>query len=244
MKLVYKIFLLFVPPVFYPNNLKKIKKFILDVVFSRKDSPIVFEKAFFKRHAFINKAVGQFSNCNYLEIGVAENDVFNTIPLPLKNKFGVDPFSGGNYRMTSDDFFEKYPKLKFDVIFVDGLHHYLSCQKDVINSMNALNKNGIILIDDLIPKNSREEAVPRKHDYWTGDVWKVAVELFNSKNVVFKIVNIDSGIGILKLKDNFEYIKIPELQNKNFSDFLNYYKNFQLINSEEALNFISSNNES
>jgi hypothetical protein len=52
MKLVYKIFLLFVPPVFYPSNLKKIKKFILDIAFSQKDSPIVFEKAFFKRHAF------------------------------------------------------------------------------------------------------------------------------------------------------------------------------------------------
>jgi hypothetical protein len=243
MKLVNKIFLLFVPPIFYPSKLKKIKKFILDILCTQKNSPIVFEKAFFKRHAFINKAISQFSTCNYLEIGVAENDVFNSIPLPIKNKFGVDPFSGGNYRMTSDNFFKKYRQLKFDVIFVDGLHHYLSCQKDVINSMNVLNKSGIILIDDLIPKSSLEAAVPRKHDYWTGDVWKVAVELFNSKNVEFKIINIDSGIGVLKLKPNFEYIKMPELQNKNFSDFLNYYKNFQLINSEEALNFISSNNK-
>ena len=42
----------------------------------------------------------------YLEIGVANNKVFNSIPLKMTNKFGVDPFEGGNYKMTSDEFFK------------------------------------------------------------------------------------------------------------------------------------------
>ena len=238
-----KFFLLLIPPLFYLKNIRKIKNFLLKILFKNEKNLIIFEKAFFKRHAFINKAISQFPECKYLEIGVAQNDVFNSIPLSIKNKFGVDPYSGGNYRMTSDDFFKKNPNLKFDVIFVDGLHHYLSCQQDVINSMNSLNKNGIILIDDLIPKNRLEEQVPRQTEYWTGDIWKVAVELFNSRNIDFKIVKIDSGIGILKLKNNFEYKKMPELKSKKFEDFLEYYKSFKLIDSEEALQFISLNNQ-
>ena len=43
----------------------------------------------------------------YLEIGTYQNETFNTIPLPLKNKFGVDPVSGGNIKLSSDAFFKK-----------------------------------------------------------------------------------------------------------------------------------------
>ena len=52
----------------------------------------------------------QFENCKYLEIGVLHKDVFNSIPLPEKNKYGVDPVMGGNYVMTSDEFFQKIDK--------------------------------------------------------------------------------------------------------------------------------------
>ena len=56
--------------------------------------------------------------------------------------------------MTSDTFFSQIEKaLKFDVIFIDGLHTYYQCQKDVVNSLNHLNNNGVIFIHDLLPKN-------------------------------------------------------------------------------------------
>ena len=61
----------------------------------------------------------------------------------------------------------------------------------------------------------------------------------NSKNVDFRICNIDMGVGILKLKDEFEYKKMPELKEMNYKHFLEYYKKFPLINSEDALYFIS-----
>lgn len=225
----------FIPPLFYPWRINEIFNYIF-----RKTNYIDLEFSFFKRHAFINKAISKYSSCKYLEIGVADNDVFNSIPLKLKNKFGVDPFTGGNYRMTSDIFFEKYSHIKFDVVFIDGLHHYLQCQKDTINAINSLNENGIIFLHDLLPKNSFEQNVPRKQGVWTGDVWKVAVELSNSENCEFRIINTDFGIGILKIKDKFKYKKMPELLNANYYDFLEHYKNFKLINSEEALEFISN----
>ena len=201
---------------------------------------IYLEESFFIRHAFINKAISKYTNCNYLEIGVENNDVFNSIPLKLKNKYGVDPVCGGNYRLTSDAFFEKYKHLKFDVIFIDGLHHYLQCQKDAINSINSLNKKGVIFFHDMLPQNSYEELVPRKQASWTGDVWKVAVELTNSNNCEFKIINVDHGIGVLKINDNFEYKKMPELLNLRYKDFLKYYKNFKLITSEDGLDYLNS----
>jgi hypothetical protein len=225
---------LFITPILRHYNFKE----YLNSIIREKDK-INFENSFYKRHAFINKAIMTKRDCKYLEIGVHNNDVFNSIPLTLINKIGVDPIKGGTHRMTSDDFFKKN-NIKFDVIFIDGLHEYVQCQKDVINSLNCLNENGIILLHDLIPKNSFEASVPQKQSAWTGDVWKVAVELNRSKNIDFKIANIDHGVGICKIKKNAEYIKFSELKNLEFNDFYNYYyKDLPIISSEEALSFIS-----
>lgn len=228
-----------IPPILLPSNFKK----AYNKMFNSKKNEHVFnyENSFYKRHAFINLAISKFKDCKYLEIGVENNDVFNSIPLKLENKFGVDPVSGGNFRMTSDQFFNENNNLKFDVIFIDGLHEYSQCQKDCINSMKHLNPNGIILFHDLLPRSYFEEKMPKIQSPWLGDVWKVALELFNSKNIEFKIVNIDFGIGILKLQDNYSYTKIPGLDKKNFSDYLKLKEQFEIINSEQGLEFILQN---
>lgn len=226
---------IFLPEILRKKNIVK----YYHLLFNRKKTihKFKYEKNFYWRVAFINKAVAKFKNCMYLEIGVAGNRVFNSIPLKMTNKFGVDPSTGGNYRMTSDEFFEKNKNLKFDVIFIDGLHHYDQCQKDCINSMNILNPDGIIFLHDLLPRSDIEQQIPQSYPTWTGDVWKVAVELSRSKNVDFRICNIDHGIGILKLRDKFEYKKM-NLKDETFDDFLNHKKNLNIINSEEALDFI------
>ena len=57
----------------------------------------------------------------------------------------------------------------------------------------------------------------------------------------FRIANIDMGVGILKTKENSEYIKIPELKKLKFDDFFEkYYDKLPIVNSEEALKFIES----
>ena len=223
------------PPIFLPKNIVEIYSY-----FVRGQNKIEYENSFYTRQAFVNKCLNKFDNPTYLEIGVSYNELFNSIPLKLSNKYGVDPKMGGNFRMNSDEFFFKYPNIKFDVVFIDGLHHYEQVQKDTINSIKHLNKKGIILIHDILPRNKFEEFVPRKQLVWSGDVWKVAVELTNNRNCKFKIVNIDHGIGILKILDNFKYIEMPELKNKRYDDFLKYYPKFDIINSEQALDFIES----
>lgn len=235
-KKLIKFIKLFRPPILSSRTYRYLKRNIFDS--AKISHHINYENNFYKRHAFINKAISNYRNCKYLEIGVADNDVFNSIPLSTNNKYGVDPAQGGNFRMTSDDFFAKYPDLMFDVIFIDGLHEYEQCQRDCINSMKRLNKGGVIFIHDLLPRSYFEEHVPRKQSSWTGDIWKVSIELMNSKNLEFKIINIDMGIGVIKTHNNFEYKKMPELKNQNFTDFLKYYKTLPLINSEQALNYI------
>jgi len=227
---------IFIPPVLIPKHFRELKNRIFhkEKIFHRYE----FEKNFYTRHAFINKAISQYKDCKYLEIGVDQNQVFNSIPLKSDKKFGVDPLRGGNYRMTSDEFFKKYNYLKFNVIFIDGLHEYEQCQRDCLNSINFLEVGGIILFHDFLPRSPYEENLPRKQSSWTGDVWKVAVELSNSVNADFRIVNIDHGVGILKIKKDFKYNKMNNLKNENFNNFLEYKKKLPIITSEEGLKFI------
>ena len=222
----------FVPPICKPSYIRELKNRIFhqEKIIHRFE----YEKNLYSRHAFINKAIMKFKDCSYLEIGVQDNNVFNSIPLKNDKKFGVDPERGGNYRMSSDEFFQKYN----DVIFIDGLHEYEQCQRDCLNSIKSLKDGGIILFHDFLPRSPFEENVPRKQTFWTGDVWKVAVELAHSKNANFRIVNIDMGIGILKVNKNFQYNKLNNIKNENFFNFLDYKKNLPIISSEEGLDFI------
>ena len=91
------------------------------------------------------------------------------------------------------------------------------------------------------PQNADEEFVPQMNKTWTGDVWKVAVELSLSKNLDFRIVNIDHGVGILKKQKKYEYKVINELRNKRFDTFIEvYYKKLPIVSSNEAMRFIDS----
>lgn len=229
---------------------KKLKRIIYNYNINKKYGQYKVEKIIetdwhkysINRIALINLAISKVlnhqKNCRYLEIGCDDNFVFNSIILPEKNKVGVDPKQGGNCKMTSDTFFYQN-NINFDVIFIDGLHHYEQCQKDVINSLKYLNTNGYIFIHDLLPLNWKMELVPRIQGHWNGDVWKVGYELSQIKDLNFKIANIDSGIGYLKKKKDFDYIKIPELKNKRFSDYLKIFKELPLINPEKALDEIN-----
>ena len=126
------LFRLFVPLIINPYYyLKKIKKKMIKNHFD-------YENTLYNKTSFISLAIActlkkkDYKECKYLEIGVFDNKVFNTIPLPINQKIGVDPLRGGTHRMTSDDFF-KSNKQYFDVIFIDGLHSYDQCSNDYNN---------------------------------------------------------------------------------------------------------------
>ena len=52
---------------------------------------------------------------------------------------------------------------------------------------------------------------------------------------------MDQGVGLLKLTNNFNYIKQFEINKKNFNDYKNfYYKQLPSVNIKTALDFIKS----
>ena len=183
----------------------------------------------------INKIIIDFQLKSYLEIGCDQDEVFSKVV--IENKVGVDPVSGGNIRLTSDEFFKKNTDF-FDLIFIDGLHEYSQVKKDIVNSLKVLNPKGIILIHDCMPLSYLDQAIPRGQRKWNGDVWKSIVEL-RTRNDVFTCVGcFDQGIGMILNRKNDQILELSEDYNFQFKDlsYENYYNNF-----DKYLNLIDQN---
>ena len=163
---------------------------------------------------------------SYLEVGCFRNEVFNYIS--CNTKIGVDPIQGGNVRLTSDNFFKNNLR-KFDCIFIDGLHTYDQCKKDVSNSLKFLNENGIIFIHDCLPKSFLEQTKVRISGplNWHGDVWKCIFELRTIDDIETYTINADHGIGVVLKKKNTNKLLIKKKINKlNFKDYYYNYKEY------------------
>lgn len=185
-----------------------------------------WDKTNYNRIALVNLLINKFRNPAYLEIGCASNSLFNSVP--AIKKIGVDPSSGGNVRKTSDDFFMSNDD-QFDVVFIDGLHTYEQVRRDLINSIKSLRNGGWIALHDMLPRNWIEHHVPIvSSGAWTGDVWKVAFELIETKGIEFNILKIDHGVGVIKVID-------PEASLKDLTstlsdqEFSYYYDNLDKL---------------
>lgn len=157
--------------------------------------PIVWESGL--RLDLIKRCIESVHNRSYLEIGCDQDEVFSQIQ--ARHKVGVDPVSGGTHRMTSDEFFAQNQD-RFDVIYIDGLHHYDQVTRDIENSLHCLASNGFIILHDLLPDHEPQTRVPRPDDWggsWTGDVWRAGFDLMKRSDVCFAICTIDCGCGIL-----------------------------------------------
>ena len=175
---------------------------------------------------------------NYLEIGCWKNDLFNEIQ--CENKIGVDPVSGGTIRKTSDDFFE-HNKLKFDCIFIDGLHKYHQVKRDIINSIDAINDGGIILLHDCLPINVYAQAIPRCQYTWNGDVWKAITEFRTHKDLDIYTCYADHGIGVILNRKNRNLLELEKANffKMSFKDYFNNYKKYMnLISYNELMNIV------
>lgn len=192
-----------------------------------------WSKQNYNRTALLNLIISlhpKNNNVAYLEIGCAGDATFNSIF--TMNKTGVDPDQGGNVRLTSDEFFDSQ-KHKFDLIFIDGLHTYEQVKKDFVNALSALNENGVIVLDDMIPRNWKEHQTPRVQTQWNGDVWKLLFDLPLLKGLEYRVVLIDSGQCVVFPKCEIEIT--DEFLQSNLRDFQfgYFYENFKKIPSLE-----------
>lgn len=191
------------------------------------------------RVILINNLIKKYNFESYLEIGIDKNITFKSINCKFKES--VDPcfppyqHANPTHKMTSDQFFNKLDKnKKWDIIFIDGLHHYDQVNKDIKNCLNHLNKNGFIVLHDCNPIKYENQLIPRKKQgTWNGDVWKSIVE-FRKINTEFGclVLDCDEGLGIISKNipiNNIEYNEIDYYElDKNREKYLGLIKKEKL----------------
>jgi hypothetical protein len=195
-----------------------------------------------KRWTLINYLIKQNNYVNYLEIGV--NDAMCIRQIKAQHKDGVDPYPGSeigggyfpeiNYPISSDSFFEliKDHDIKYDIIFIDGLHHSEQVDKDIQNSLNHLMPNGTIVMHDCNPPEYEIQIVPRQTGIWNGDVWKSLVKVrCTHSNLKINTIDTDWGVGIIQFGQQETYNKA------SLKECLDYH--YFDKNREELLNIIS-----
>ena len=211
------------------NPLKKIlNKFYYEFFIEnfKKKISYNFPQDYF-RWDLIDYLIKKYDYKDYLEIGCDRDQLFSRVN--LENKIGVDPYSGGNIRKTSDDFFINNNKT-FDLVFIDGLHTYTQVKKDILNSVKFLNTNGIILVHDCLPDTMSKQAVPRYKMQWNGDVWKAIVDLRQDPDLDIYTCEMDQGIGIIKKNNNTSILKLSTPADKlKFKDYYHNYKEYMRV---------------
>jgi hypothetical protein len=187
------------------------------------------------RMALVNRLIAnctQLTESRYLEIGCAGNKLFHSVM--ANRKLGVDPFSGGTHRMTSDKFFDSNSDT-FDVVFVDGLHEYQQVWRDIKNALSVVPVGGYVGIHDMLPRNWVEAHIPcLRNGPWAGDVWKVGFDLINNPSINFSIVNIDHGVGVIKKINDDAGTKFTQsYSEETYEYFVNNRDNLPIVEFDE-----------
>jgi predicted O-methyltransferase YrrM len=156
------------------------------------------------RALLLNLVTKDIQAKSYLEIGVHRGLTFERVSVAQKT--GVEPLSlFAADRMprdceifvgTSDEYFGQAGQARFDLIFIDGLHHLRQVVTDLTNGLLHLNPGGVIAIDDTWPRDelgtipdhdSSLEARKQAGDTsikWWGDVWKLLLWLAEKGELV------------------------------------------------------------
>lgn len=110
----------------------------------------------------VQTVVDRYNGASYLEIGVSTGETFNQVR--ARRKVAVDPAFGFSpppnnpsvqyHSVASDKYFGNQELFElFDVIFLDGLHTFEQTLRDFTNSIDRLNRGGLIVIDDVLPNH-------------------------------------------------------------------------------------------
>ena len=199
----------------------------------------------YERHEIINQLIKAKGYKTYLEVGTDEGDTFSKIE--IDNKECCDPVynikSEYNfeltYQMTSDEMFDKMDKdKKYDLIFLDGMHEEKYLDRDIINALKHLNKDGLIICHDTIPTNiTYTRKYPNINQIpigWTGNVYKSILKLQEQNISFYTLINVIHGMTIIEYYPNPYELKVPDYSSNN-----DYYYIFQtdIYNEEYNVHF-------
>ena len=209
----------------------------------------------------------------YLEIGVATGETILQVDVPSRT--GVDPFFDFNWRQemsnangtldlqqcTSDLFFNNLdPSIRYDLIFIDGLHTYEQTYRDIINALLHSHSLTVILIDDTVPFdvfstsrdpqeciNLRYTCSEQREEYWQGDTYKVVplLRLFNP-HYNLSTITTDGNPQTLLWKANG--VNAPQchsiVENLASADYMWFLRNrglYNMVTEKEGLELVIDN---
>lgn len=207
--------------------------------FDSEDSDVLYKENNKKCVSFIiNELIKKYYFTSYLEIGICHGH--NIRRINIKEKIGIDPApypEGEEYTThltTSDDYFENIIEKdkKFDIVFIDGDHNGVQVYKDIVNSLEHLDDNGIILLHDMNPL-----FIDFATDYWQGGIWngsswKAMVEARRTISGIkcWTIRDADFGIGIIVKRPNednrIDFKPFNELTYADFASRGHFLLNF------------------
>lgn len=154
----------------------------------------------------INYLIDKFSLKSYLEIGTFNRSHnFDLIKIAEKTCVDPDPNAKADFICTSDDYFAHNKAAwhfdedkRFQLIFIDGLHHADQVKKDFENALECLARGGFIVLHDCNPPTEATTCVPRgAQREWCGDVYKFACRLGEYPGIDFCTVDFDYGCTVV-----------------------------------------------
>jgi len=215
----------------------------------RKVSKEDFDRAF-----VINSVLIRKRKACYLEIGVRKGSTIARID--ANNKIGVDPVlqldkldpklrkklgKSKNitfYEEESDTFF-RHNNQKFDVVLIDGLHLYEQALRDILNTLNCLNNNGVVIVHDCNPQTEEAQSRTEIEGLWNGDVWKAIYAMkTHYKTIDYFVLDTDHGLGILtkqSKKEKFTYQHDDQILQLPYSFLAKDKKNILNLQQKEKL---------
>lgn len=192
------------------------------------------------RFDIINYLISVNEYKSFLEIGTQARINFESISIDRKVCVDPDPSSGSDYQITSDEFFKTHFE-KFDIVFVDGLHHADFAYRDIVNSLKRLNPGGCVVVHDVIPFSYEAQVIPleKASDLgtiaWNGDVWKAWIKLRTErKDLVMDCVETDHGCGIISFTEPGKGDYLEEFQGGYYHyDRDSIIRNLNLISPQD-----------
>lgn len=154
------------------------------------------------RHQLLEALHAKLQPRTYLEVGVNDGA---SLALSRTRSVGVDPAfrvvkelecDVQLVRATSDDFFARptatahFGGVPVDLAFIDGMHLSDFALRDFMNVEPLMARTGVVVLDDVLPRNALEASRERRTNAWTGDVYKaVEVLMRNRPDLVVMMVN-------------------------------------------------------
>jgi hypothetical protein len=138
---------------------------------------------------------------NYL---LDKRNVSRYLEISMRDQIAEFRYVQSNYKklvspQTYQAFFQNNTE-KFDIIFIDGLHTEEQVLKDLHHAFACLATNGMIILHDCMPPDAwhqRNFSEYKEGENWNGDVWKVALRIFNNSDHKCTLLDLDWGCGII-----------------------------------------------